>query len=74
MRFTIVPPEDAPLDLVGGYRDLAISPDGRQILYRVRSPDGGVPGLYVRALDELVAPLRGAEGGAGPTVSPQQRA
>ncbi len=71
MRFTIVPPEDAPLNFFGATRDLAISPDGRQIVYK--GPNSGAPGpqLSLRAIDRFVgAPLRGGELGVGPFFSP----
>ena len=34
VRFTIVPPDTAPLDLPGTLHDLAISPDGTQVVYQ----------------------------------------
>jgi hypothetical protein len=71
MRFTIVPPESAPLSFRGNPADLAISPDGRQVVYTGPVQDGSLPQLNLRALGELEgAPLRGAEGGLGPFISP----
>ena len=71
-RFTIVPPDIAPLDLQGRLRDLAISPDGTQVVYQSLSGTGpeGLQ-LNLRPIDQLLAlPLRGTEGSAGPFVSP----
>jgi len=53
----------------GPFKHLAISPDGRTLVYTAR--EAGAAGLYVRRLDELTdAPLRGAEGGSLPFFSP----
>ena len=69
MRFTIVPPDTAPLHLPGNGHELAISPDGTQVVYQ--SGEGSLLQLNLRPIDQLVgAPLRGTEGGAGPFVSP----
>ena len=71
MRFSIVPPETAALNFFGAQRDLAISPDGTQVIYKGPNPDGSGPQLNLRPFDQLVgAPLRGGEGGLGPFVSP----
>ena len=71
MRFRIVPPETAPVSFDGFLSDLTISPDGTQIVYVGRNPDGSGPLLHVRPIDQLDgAPLRGSEGGIGPVVSP----
>jgi serine/threonine-protein kinase len=71
MRFEILPPEDAPLSFQGSLPDLAISPDGRQIVYKGPNPSGTLPQFHLRAIDQLVgAPLRGGEGGLGPFFSP----
>jgi serine/threonine-protein kinase len=70
VRFTIVPPDTAPLAFGGTVQDLAISPDGTQVVYRSFTPSGASQ-LNLRPLDQLVgAPLRGTEGGASPFVSP----
>ena len=73
MRFTIVPPEDAPLSLAGNPHDLAISPDGTFVVYDGPIPNrpGAGPQLHVRPIDQPVgAPLRGSEFTFGPFVSP----
>ena len=66
-RLSITTPATAPLASVGGL-DLAISPDGRRIVYFVQLPGERVQ-LYVRELDGLDAkPLAGTEapGSGGP--------
>ncbi len=71
IRFTIVPPDTAPLNFAGGRQDLAISPDGTQVVYKGPDPSGSAPQLNLRPIDQLVgAPLRGGEAGLGPIVSP----
>ena len=58
-RFVITPPATAPL-FRGGANELAISPDGRRIVYRAALQ------LYVRSLDEFSAtPIAGTERSAG---------
>ncbi len=65
IRFTIVPPDTAPLALGGTRQDITISPDGAQVVYRSTASQ-----LNLRSIDQLVgAPLRGGEGGIGPFVS-----
>ena len=59
-RFVITPPAAAPLGNFFG-NDLAISPDGRHIVYY--SGRGGTRQLYVRAMKDLVSrPIGGTEG------------
>ena len=71
MRFTIDPPDDAPLSFIGAPHDLVISPDGRQIIYDGPAPSASRPQLNLRPIDQPVAsPIRGAEDGFGPFVSP----
>ena len=69
VRFTIVPPDVAPLDVRGGLPELAISADGSQVIYQSRT--GGVTQLTLRHFDQLVgAPVRGTEEAGGPFLSP----
>ena len=69
IRFTIVPPDAAPLGVTRSDRDLAISADGTQIVYTGPSPVG--PQLNLHSIDQVVgAPLRGGENGTGPFISP----
>jgi serine/threonine-protein kinase len=66
-RFEIITSDTAPLGLSGGVA-LAVSPDGRHIVYTGRQREGAP--LYVRAIDQLdTVPLRGSAGGHGPFVS-----
>ena len=70
VRFAIVPPNTAPLNIRSTIsRDIALFPDGTQVVYRSGTgPEGGP--LYLRSLDQLdVVPLRGADG-RNPFVSP----
>ena len=54
-RFAIVPPPGQPLNVSGLDRDLALSPDGRHLVYRAGgSTTAGSP-LMVRAIDRLDA-------------------
>ena len=69
MRFTIVPPDTAPLDLPGTLHDLAISPDGTQVVYQ--SGGAGRRQLNLRPINQLVgAPIASVEDGFGPFFSP----
>ena len=67
MRFVIAPPEAAPLSFTLLWRDVAISPDGTQIIYSDGAADTQ---LSLRSIDQVAgAPLRGGQGG-DPFVSP----
>jgi Tol biopolymer transport system component len=60
-KFEVTPPLDAPLANFPG-RDLAISPDGRYLLYAAESQDGKTS-LYLRHMDNLTSVLiPGSEG------------
>ena len=71
-KFVIVPPVTAPLANTGSI-DLAISPDGRRIVYLANR--GESTQLYLRRLDELDAtPILGTEGASSfPFFSPDGR-
>jgi len=70
-RFLHAPPATAPLLLAGNSRDVAISPDGRHLVYVSGTPGGPRPALQIRALDQLDAvPLRGAQAAVSPFFSP----
>ena len=61
------------LDFQGDERELAISPNGRVVVYKVTGATGTFTGpvLEMRALGELAgATVRGSEGAVGPFVSP----
>ena len=69
MRFVFSPPDNAPLTFGGNFRDVAISPDGTQIVYK--GGVGGTQQLNLRPIDQVVgAPLRGGEGATDPFISP----
>ena len=56
-----------------GVGDLAVSPDGRRIAFRLNSADSP-PQVFVRALDELEAKaVPGTQPGYGPFWSPDSR-
>ncbi len=74
-HLNIVLPDSAPLAFTGvdiasfGYRALALTPDGRTLVYTAR--EGSKSRLYRRALDGYeVTPIQGTEGAYYPTVSP----
>ena len=70
MQFVIVPPDSAPLGFNTLVRDIAISPDGTQVVYNGPNSTNTSFQINVRPIDQLVAaPLRGAAGGVGPFVS-----
>ena len=53
----------------GGRPNLAVSPDGRTVIFR--AAEGGVTRFYRRALDGVAAePIAGTEGGFAPFFSP----
>jgi serine/threonine-protein kinase len=68
-RFVIIPPPAQPLAIQGADRDIAISPDGSRIVYRVVQDQ-----LAVRSLDQLDAcVLTGIMGVRDPFMSPDGR-
>jgi serine/threonine-protein kinase len=70
MRFAIVPPPAQPLAAQGIDRDIALSPDGTHLVYRVGLGSGQTQ-LVVRALNELDArPLAGTQNARAPFISP----
>ena len=73
-RFVMATPPDGPVCAGTGCDGLAlaISPDGRLIVYQVReSADAANWQLWVRQLDQLEAtPIRGTEGAVTPFFSP----
>jgi len=72
-RFAIVPPPAQSLAISSFFRDLALSPDGRYLVYRSGGAVTGGP-LMVRALDALDAqPLAGITTARNPFFSPDSR-
>jgi serine/threonine-protein kinase len=74
VRFTIAPPADLRLWTPGiGPRDVAISPDGRRVVYHTGTGPGKAQ-LLIRAIDQLEStPLHGLTGTASPFISPDSR-
>ena len=61
-----------PDALAGHHITVAISPDGRRIVFPIRGAKG-IPQLATRLLDQATpTPLRGTENGADPFFSPVQ--
>ena len=54
-RFAIVSPPGQPVNVSGLARDLALSPDGRHLVYRFGGTNSEGSPLMVRAIDQLVA-------------------
>ena len=69
VRSVIPIPQTAPLRIAESFPSVAISPDGRQIVYGAQV--GGERQLYLRPVDQLEAfPIRGSEGSQNPFFSP----
>ena len=73
-RLSVGLPKAIPVASLGApSRTLAISPDGRRIIYAGQTGPGRIQ-LFVRALDELtVAPIQGTDGARQPFFSPDGR-
>jgi serine/threonine-protein kinase len=70
-RFSIVLPDSQGLDDGGGAFRVAVSPDGRTVVYVGRGTVLTGSRLWVRSLDQLRAtPLAGTEGAINPSFSP----
>ena len=73
-RFAIVTPPGQPLNVSSLDRDLALSPDGRHLVYRAGGTQSGGSPLMVRTIDQLDARLiAGVVDAYGPFVSPDSR-
>ena len=73
-RFAIVPPLAQRLNVSGGDRDLALSPDGRLVVYRAGGTGTAGSPLHVRSIDQLDArPLANIAGAYAPFFSPDSR-
>jgi Tol biopolymer transport system component len=73
-RFAIVPPPAQPLNVSGPSRDLALSPDGRHLVYRFGGTTTAGSPLMVRAIDQLDArPVANVGGAYAPFFSPDSR-
>ena len=73
-RFAIVPPPEPPLNVTGPDRDLALSPDGRRLVYRAGGSNTAGSPLMVRTIDQLDAqPLVNVTNAYAPFFSPDSR-
>ena len=73
-RFSILPPSGRPANVSGPARDIAVSPDGRQVVYRFGGSNTAGSPLMVRAIDQLEGqPLAGVEGAYAPFFSPDSQ-
>ncbi len=73
-RFAIVPAPGLPLNVSGLARDLALSPDGRRLVYRAGGSNTAGSPLLVRAIDRLDAqPVADVSGAYAPFFSPDNR-
>jgi eukaryotic-like serine/threonine-protein kinase len=73
-RFAIVAPAGQPLNVWGNNRDLAISADGRHLVYRSGGTMSAGGDLTVRTIDRLDAqPLAGVVFAYAPFISPDAR-
>ena len=73
-RFAIVPAQGLPLNVSGLNRDLALSPDGRHLVYRAGGSNTAGSPLVVRAIDRLDAqPVADVNVAYAPFFSPDNR-
>jgi serine/threonine-protein kinase len=73
-RFAIVAPPGQPLNVWGTNRDLALSPDGRHLVYRSGGTMSAGSDLAVRAIDRLDAQsVAGVVFAYAPFISPDAR-
>ncbi len=71
-RFVLAPPQSLPLFLQGFDRDIVISPDGSQIVYRSTTGSGGTV-FAVRGINDLTPRILAGTGGREPFMSPDGR-
>jgi eukaryotic-like serine/threonine-protein kinase len=73
-RFSIVAPPGKPLNVSGSARDIALSPDGRYLVYRFGGTNSAGSPLMVRAIDQLDGqPLAGVTYAYAPFFSPDSQ-
>ena len=72
-RFSVSPPNGSTFPSLGEGGGMALSPDGRRLVFEATTPDGRTY-LWLRGLDaEAAEMLAGAEGGKYPFWSPDGR-
>jgi serine/threonine-protein kinase len=72
-RFVLAPPPSLPLFLQGLDRDIVISPDGSNIVYRSTAGSAGGTVFVVRGINDLTPRVLGGTGGREPFMSPDGR-
>jgi len=73
LRYEIFPPEKTSFETRTRADAFALSPDGRHLIFTLRTPDGRTQ-LWVRDLDSLESrPLQGTEGATSPFWAPDSR-
>ena len=72
-RFVLAPPQEVPLFLQGFDRDIVISPDGSNIVYRSTTGSAGGSVFAVRGINDLTPRVLGGTGGRDPFMSPDGR-
>lgn len=73
VRFVLAPPQEVPLFLQGFARDIVISPDGSNIVYRSTRGSAGGSVFAVRGINDLTPRVLGGTGGGEPFMSPDGR-
>ena len=73
VRSTVLPPEKTSFSFTTNFDPVALSPDGRRMVFAATAEDGNSQ-LWIRRLDAGAAqPLPGTEGGRSPFWSPDSR-
>jgi serine/threonine-protein kinase len=72
-RFVLAPPPSLPLFLQGLDRDIVISPDGSNIVYRSTAGSAGGTVFVVRGINDVTPRVLGGAGGREPFMSPDGR-
>jgi eukaryotic-like serine/threonine-protein kinase len=72
VRFVLAP-QEVPLFLQGFDRDIVISPDGSDIVYRSTTGSAGGSVFAVRGINDLTPRVLGGTGGRDPFMSPDGR-
>jgi serine/threonine-protein kinase len=73
-RFSIAAPPGKPINVSGFARDIALSPDGRHLVYRFGGTNSAGSPMMVRAIDQLDGrPLAGVTRAYAPFFSPDSQ-